>query len=903
MAVRLLLSHLHALTALLAAGATPLALLQPALLLSLTTLSALAPGSPLLFRPAAIAATADVLSIIECLGDATARGSGRCGGAGAADVATLLQCASDALATCLRLCAFARWPPRTEAAAGGSGGGGNAPYSSHLSPFLHKLLLLLDGDATLVMTVTTGAPYAAPPASAVAHMLASQAPDYAALLGAAGSTGGAAGDAASAGADAAAAAASAAPRSDAAVVAQLAARMQAVLGAMTALLRPSLAGVERLTEDAVAFFGLSAPTAVPVPALLASLSGLCDMESLRRVGLPGAQAEGVLREALALLQALYEQAGQALRRFRSHLVGLHASLLRQPLAGGAGASPLAAARFQLLGCWLRSAGPGLPAPDSLHLLRAYVLQACAALGGWCTQGTAGAATSSGAGRVAGPPASAAAVSLDVACAAAACLQDVVAAAWFHLPDSLRLTLERTLLAVLEAGTTDTAALHAAARAFQLLREAPAESGRAGAAGDGVSAGGAELDAVAAGLVHGAARDAEGGGGEDSDGEGEEEEEDESELKLDGPERLFKTGRYYKGAAGRFLQKVASTAGAAGHAGHNAGAVAAAGPSGSSSSGAAAEPFAKRARREGSGAGTGPAGADASGAESFAGSALLHGWDSSAALGSALASCLHSAAVDACKPVALLCTKTRSVLAGPGADATLPALVALPPRLMAALVQAAATCSTAPWRGGATSPLLLKLRHFLSDRRLGLSTLALPSVSVYAPASAAPHVTLHALLGATLTPAALAGLEAEEVLPLLPTAACGGADGIAHSAAAAPAAHSAGSAAPAAASMAVDSREGERLPSDASVASADNGTHGSSGVPAAGAAAAGSAAAGLLHSAVPHPTAQPALPMSDFTSSMAPLAQPQTGPVLGAGAGPAAAGDSGGGDDEFPDIVY
>jgi hypothetical protein len=489
--------------------------------------------------------------------------------------------------------------------------------------------------------------------------------------------------------------------------------------------------------------------------------------------------------------------------------------------------------------------------------------------------------------------------MDVACAAAACLQDVVAAAWFHLPDSLRLTLERTLLAVLEAGTTDTAALHAAARAFQMLREAPAEGGLAGVAGDDASASGAHLGAAAVGQGESAAGDA---AGEDNDGEGEEdEEEEESELKLEAPERLFKTGRYYKGAAGRFLQKVASTAGAAGHAGHDAGAGAAAGPSWSS--GAAAEPFAKRARKEGAGVGAGPVGADVSGADAFAGSALLHGWDASAALGSALASCLHSAAVDACRPIALVCTKTRSVLAGPGADAALPALVALPPRLMAAVVQAAASCSTAPWRGGAASPLLLKLRPFLSDRRLGLSTLALPSASVYAPASAAPHVTLHTLLGATLAPAALAGLEAEDVLPLLPTATRGGAEGVAHSAAAGAGAPSTGSAGPSAASMAVDPSEGERFAIDAGVAFAVNGTHGVSNAPAAGSAAAGSAAAGLL-SAAPQPTAQPVLPASDFTSSMAPPALPQAGAAMGAFAGPAAAaGDSGGGDDEFPDIVY
>lgn len=903
-ACRIVTSQLLALTAALRRGHGSVPLLQPALLLSLAAFTALAPSQPLAFRPFAIDAAAAILELLEAQSDHVARaGQAEALCATAGDAAALHAALSDALATAVRLCAYARWPASTLTAgltgsgagssgagsAGGSSGSaangsgsssGASPFALHLSPFVHRLLSLLDGDAALLMSVVSGAPYAAPAPPAVAHMLAAPAPDYASLAASAKTAAGAPTDGAATGAGSGTAAA----RPDALVAPALFARLLAVMGALTSLVSPPVGGISTLTEDGVASLGLAAPAPLPVGALLASLAGLSSLPSLRRIGLSQAQSEAVLSRALRLQGTVYAAGGPALRRFRTHALGVHAALLRQPLAGGH-ANPIAAQRLRLLPAWIRAVGPGLPSPDFEAVLRAHVLDAAACLAAFCCGGSSGAVSTGSAGGVAevAEAAVSSAVSADTACAAAACLHAVIASCWYHLPDGLRLTAERILLACLDAAAgSGAAAARAAAPAAAAALSAAAAAGYGGAGGAAAGHMAADGDAY----------------DDDEEGEGEGE-EDEGEDGVKVPGRLSKRGRYFKGSAAKFLSRINMGAGGSDHAAAGVGSSFAAGAPDSAGD---AAPAAKRLRRGvGADAGAdGEASADSGNAplavlESLGGP-LQHG------LGASVAACLLGSADiigsgrgGAHGATALLAVRAgRAGAASSGAAG--PALVLLPPAVLASLAGAAAACASAPWRAGAPSPLQQLLRQHTGAcsgggaggaRALGLHSLAL-ALPAHAPgvadgaAMSLPALRALAASTAVAEPAALLAAAAAqaEAVPALPPALQGvpfvSAIAIA---AAAPA--------PAAATAPIATAAMESETAVASAPSAPSQT---------------AAAAPLASDAVPESSAAgvPALPASQSSVTAPPPAP--AAPAAPANAAASAAGAVDEDEDEFPDIV-
>lgn len=938
-ACRIIMSQLQALAAALRQGHGSVPLLQPALLLSLAAFTALAPSQPLAFRPFALDAAAAVLELLEAQSDHAARaGQPETLCATAGDAAALHAALSDALATVVRLCAYARWPISTLTAgltgsgagsgaaaasgssgAAGSGSGGAAPFALHLSPFVHRLLSLLDGDAALLMSVVSGAPYAAPTPAAVAHLLAAPAPDYASLAASA-KTSLAPGSGSAGGADSApvAAAAAAVARPDALVAPALFSRLLACLGALTSLLSPPVGGISALTEDGVACLGLAAPAALPVGALLASLSGLSALPSLRRVGLSQAQSEAVLTRALRLQATVYAAGGPALRRFRTHALGVHAALLRQPLSGGH-ANPIAAQRLRLLPAWIRAVGPGLPSPDFEAVLRSHALEASACLLAFCCGGTAAAEGTASTGSGGGS-----AVSADTACAAASCLHAVIASCWHHLPDGLRLTVERTLLACLDAAAGAGAAAARSAAPAAAAAVSAAAAGAAHGAGSGGS--GSHMLADGFGFASSGHGDhvAEGdeGDGEAANEAGEEEEEEEEGGKV--PGKLSKRGRYFKGAAGKFLTRMGSQLSSADAAGADAAAAIASSAAGGAPVDAA--PVAKRLRRGiGAGGFDGPEGSgDADAVASASGNAPLAvlealGGPVQLGLGASVAACLHgtsdsSAAGGAGSHslnhagTALLAVRAgrATVSAGASAPAAGIVLVLLPPAVLAALAGAAAACASAPWRAGAPSPLQQLLRQHTGacsgggaggSRALGLHSLAL-ALPAHAPAVAAGVALslpgLRALAASTAVPAASALLAAAaaqaEQVPALAAAAHGSAlHAVAASSSGASASYSSTAAAAAAHGSAgpVPQPQPELAPAVAATAGDDAPPEvaatgplaaNAAAVPAAAAASATAAAA----ASAPPPVAAPAVAAQAAAPAAAPVAVDE--------------------DDDFPDIV-
>lgn len=502
---RALIACVRACATAMARGDESLApLLTPAILTVLPALAAAAPLAPLLLRHAALDLCTDVFLLLDAVADA-ASSAGDCGAwaevcvgeSGSAWPATI-EASVAALVAVVRLAAYSRWPP-----AAGTGGAA-PPLSSHIAPFVRQLLALLDGDATLILAVTSGSPYRLPDAAAVARLILAPAPDFGTL------------SAASAGSNALTPPPAQMNDSDAIAVQRLYVRLLAVLTALRMLVAPTLpsgAGVA-LRGETAAFLGLPGPRPFPAAALLASLSGLCDQRALARLGLSPARAAAVVSRALALASSFFGASGSGVRRYRAHALALLAASFDGPPK-----SALAEPRLRLLSAWLRAGGAGLPAPDSARVLRTAALDAATVL----TLFAAAAAAPPGAPPP--PPAAAAA-------AAAAALHDLIAAAWFQLPDSLRLTLERTVLALLSAATpAGSVALHAAAAEVWSLLD-----------GD---------DAARSALDDSQENDAENA--------------DDDSGDVQAPERLGKGGRYFLGTAKTFLARVdggAASAGAA-----------------------------------------------------------------------------------------------------------------------------------------------------------------------------------------------------------------------------------------------------------------------------------------------------------------------------------------------------